>query len=144
MQALLAPIVALGVRVLGTITDAQESELQAVESLWPDVPHQVCQFHALREASRPGFDADRKLRTAMRKQMQPKVRERRKQLKRDLLQAEAAEAEQLAVLDDIALGTLTALNRDGTLPFEYPAVQAAEDLDDVAASLERLAKKGGP
>lgn len=46
MKALLAPVVALGVRVLGTITDAQESELQAVEQLWPEVPHQVCQFHA--------------------------------------------------------------------------------------------------
>jgi len=143
MKELLTPVVALGVKVLGTITDAQESELMAVEQLWPEVPHQVCQFHALREASRPAFDADRKIKTAMRKQLQPKVRELRKQLKRDTPKAEAAEAAQLAVLDDLALGTLTALNRDGTLPFAYPAVQAAEDLNDVAASLERLAKKGG-
>src|SRR5437667_9788276 len=54
MKALLAPVVALGVerkvKVLGTITDAQESELKAVEELWPQVPHQVCQFHALRDA----------------------------------------------------------------------------------------------
>ncbi len=41
MKALLAPVVALGAPVLGTITDAQESELQAVEQLWPEVPHQV-------------------------------------------------------------------------------------------------------
>jgi hypothetical protein len=41
MKALLAPVVALGVKVLGTITDAQESELKAVEELWPQVPHQV-------------------------------------------------------------------------------------------------------
>jgi len=52
MKALLAPVVALEVKVLGTITDAQESELLAVEDLWPQVPHQVCQFHALRDASR--------------------------------------------------------------------------------------------
>src|SRR5215469_11407608 len=136
MKALLAPVVALGVPVLGTITDAQESELQAVEQLWPDVPHQVCQFHVLREASRPAYEADRKIKTAMRKQMQPKVRELRKQLKRDIPQASSAEAQQLSVLDDYALGVLTALNRDGTLPFEYPAVQAGEDLDEVEASLE--------
>src|SRR5947199_9629525 len=61
MKALLAPVVALDVPVLGTITDAQESELQAVEQLWPEVPHQVCQFHALGEASPPGFNADRKV-----------------------------------------------------------------------------------
>jgi len=50
MKALLAPVVALGVKVLGTITDAQESELLAVKQLWPNVPHQGCQFHALRDA----------------------------------------------------------------------------------------------
>ena len=70
MKALLAPVAALGVRVLGTITDAQDSELQVVEQLWPDAPHQVCQFHALRDASQPAFDADKKIKTAMRKQLQ--------------------------------------------------------------------------
>src|SRR6266581_8231550 len=72
----------------------------------------------------------------------PSVKELRKQVKGQLPQASAAEAEQLAVLDDYALGVLTALNRDGTLPFEYPAVRAGEDLDEVEASLERLGKKG--
>lgn len=144
MKALLAPVVALDVPVLGTITDAQESELQAVEHLWPDVPHQVCQFHALREASRPGFNADRKIKTAMRKHLQPKVREVRKQLKAQLPQAAPAEAAQLAVLDDYALGMLTALNFDGTLPFKYPAVAAADALDEVEASLQQLEKRGRP
>src|SRR5438876_11395331 len=104
MKALLTPVVALGVKVLGTITDAQESELQAVEQLWPDVPHQVCQFHALREASRPGFDADRAVKTALRKHVQRKIKAVRKQLKEQIPAAPSAEAEQLAVLDDYALG----------------------------------------
>lgn len=142
MKALLAPVKELDVPVLGTITDAQESEVQAVEQLWPEVPHQVCQFHILREASRPAYEADRKIKTAMRKQLQPKVKDLRKQVKGQLPQARASEAEQLAVLDDYALGVLTALNRDGTLPFEYPAVAALEDLNEVAQSLEQLAKKG--
>ena len=144
MKALLAPVVALGVPVLGTITDAQESERHSVEQLWPDVPHQVCQFHALREASRPGFNVDRKIKTAMRKQLQPKVREVRKQLKEQLPQVAPAEAAQLAVLDDYALGMLTALNFDGTLPFKYPAVAAADALNEVEASLEQLEKRGRP
>jgi hypothetical protein len=141
-RALLTPVTKLGVKVLGTITDAQESELRAVEQLWPDVPHQVCQFHILREASRPAFEADRKVKTALRKRLGEKVRVVRKQLKSDLVAAEGAEAEQLQVLDDYALGIQTALNRDGTLPFEYPGVQAGEDLDEVAESLWRLEKKG--
>ena len=46
------------------------------------------------------------------------------------------------MLDDYALGVLTALTRDGTLPFEYPAVRAGEDLDEVETSLQQLEKKG--
>src|SRR6266705_1674245 len=83
MKALLASVVALEVerkvKVLGTITDAQESELLAVQELWPQVPHQVCPFHALRDAAQPAFEADKKVKTAMRKAWQPKVRALRKQ-----------------------------------------------------------------
>jgi len=143
MKALLASVVALGVKVLGTITDAQESELKAVEELWPQVPHQVCQFHALRDAAQPAYAADKKVKTAMRKQLQPKVRTLRKQLKRDIPQASAAEAKQLLVLDEYATGVLCALNRDGIAPLDFAAVQTAEDLDEVEASLQRLSKKGG-
>jgi hypothetical protein len=144
MKALLAPVAALDVKVLGTITDAQGSELMAVEQLWPEVPHQVCQFHALRDASKPAFEADRKVKTAMRKQLQRKVKGVSQQLSRDIPKASAAEAEQLSVLADYATGVLSALNRDGTAPFDFAAVQAGEDLDEVAQSLERLAKKGEP
>jgi hypothetical protein len=144
MKALLAPVAAWDVQVLGTITDAQESELMAVAQLWPEVPHQVCQFHALRDASKPAFEADRKVKTAMRKQLQRKVKVVSQQLNRDIPKAAAAEAEQLSVLADYATGVLCALNRDGTTPFDFAAVQAGEDLDEVAQSLERLAQKGEP
>src|SRR5213080_3286750 len=96
MKALLASVVALEVerkvKVLGTITDAQESELLAVEELWPDVPHQVCKFHALRDASQSAFEADKQVKTAMRKTLQPKVRAVRKQLKGQMTEASATEA----------------------------------------------------
>src|SRR6266700_2749553 len=143
MKALLAPVVALGVKVLGTITDAQESELLAVQELWPQVPHQVCQFHALRDASQSAFEADKQVKTALRKHMQPKVREVRKQLKKQIPKASAEEAEQLAVLDEYASGILTALNTDGVQPFKYAAVEAADMFDEVEASLQQLSKKGG-
>jgi hypothetical protein len=146
MKALLAPVVALGVerqvKVLGTITDAQESELKAVEELWPQVPHQVCQFHVLRDASQSAFEADKKIKTAIRKQLQPKIRAVRKQLKKQIPKAKPEEAKQLAVLDDYASGILTALNIDGLQPFTYATVEAAPALDEVEASLQRLEKKG--
>ncbi len=89
----------------------------------------------------PGI-ADKKIRTAMRKHLQPKVRAVRKQLKQQISQASPKEAEQLAALDDYASGMLTALNTEGLQPFTYAAVEAAQALDDVEASLERLPKKG--
>jgi hypothetical protein len=148
MKALLAPVVALEVerkvKVLGTITDAQESELKAVEALWPKVPHQVCQFHALRDASKSAFEADKRVKTAMRKQLQPKVRAVRKQLKKQIPTTRPEEAKQLAVLDDYASGILTALNTDGLQPFTYATVEAAQALEEVEASLQRLEKRGLP
>ncbi len=142
MKARLSPVVALGVKVLGTITDAQESELKAVEELWPHVPHQVCQFHALRDASQRAYAADKQIKTAMRKQLQPKLRAVRKQLKKQIPKAEPEEAKQLAVLDDYATGILTALNTDGLQPFTYATVEAARALEEVEASLQGLEKKG--
>ena len=142
MKALLAPVVALGVKVLGTITDAQESELKAVQELWPEVPHQVCQFHVLRDASQSAFDADKAVKTAMRKQLQPKVRAVRKQLKKQVPKSSPDEARQLTVLDEYASGMLTALNTDGLQPFTYATVEAAPALDEVEASLQQLEKRG--
>src|SRR5256712_10531478 len=104
MKDLLAPVVALGVKVLGTISDAQESELKAMEELWPKVPHQVCQFHALRDASKSAFEADKQGKTAMRKRLQPKLRAVRKQIKKHLAKASPDEAQQLATLADYATG----------------------------------------
>src|SRR5213080_4601198 len=135
MKALLAPVGALGVKVLGTISDAQESELLAVQELWPDVPHQVCQFHVLRDASKAAFEADKQVKTAMRKRLQPKVREVRKQIKKHLATASPSEAKQLVVLDDYATGIVTALNIDGLQPFKFATVEESLMLDEIEASL---------
>ena len=115
LKQILASVKALPVRVLGTISDAQESLHQALEQTWPEVPHQVCQFHALQDASRPAYEVDRQVKTAMRKYLQPKLKDVRQQIERRSKHASAAEAEQLAVLSDYALGIQTALHFEGTL-----------------------------
>src|ERR1700694_3180677 len=119
------------------------SELLALQELWPDVPHQVCQFHALRDASKTAFEADKAVKTAMRKRLQPKVREVRKQIKKHLTTASPQEAPQLTVLDDYASGIVTALNTDGLQPFKYATVEASQILDEIEASLQHLSTKGG-
>ena len=75
LKQILAPVVALNVPILGVISDAQPTELQAVAELWPDAPHQICQFHALREAGRLIYNADHRVKTDMRIRMQQKTHE---------------------------------------------------------------------
>ena len=86
-------MVALEVKVLGTITDAEVCERKAVEALWPEVPHQVCQFHALRDASKSAFEADKQVKTAMRKRLQPKLRAVRNETQEALGQGLARRSE---------------------------------------------------
>src|ERR671912_127452 len=50
---------AVGVPVLGVVSDGQTSVRRAVAEALPGVPHQLCQFHFLREAAHPVFEADR-------------------------------------------------------------------------------------
>ncbi len=146
ITALLRPIHDLGIPVIGAISDAQESLLQAIATLWPDVPHQVCQFHYLREASRPMFDVDRKVRKQVRKALQQDVRTVRRQLelyraKLDLTSPDNQRTvAQLAILDDYALAAQTALNLDALQPFQYASPAVDDALAAVATSLSGLQK----
>jgi hypothetical protein len=149
IKRLLAPVVALEVPVVGAISDAQESLEQAIAELWPTIPHQTCQFHYLREAARPIHEADCSTRTAMRKDIQNKVRETRAQLARHIQAGQEAtdpqkqqEVAQLCVLADYALGIQTALNFDGPAPFAYPGIEGYDALTQIETSLRELEKRG--
>jgi hypothetical protein len=149
IKSLLAPVMALGLPVLGAISDAQESLVNAIAELWPDIPHQTCQFHYLRDAAGPIYESDRSTRTAMRKDIGRKVRETRKQLAQHVqsvpatpAQEQQREREQLAVLAEYALGIQSALNFEGTSPFVYPGIEGYEALSDLERSLQDLQKRG--
>jgi hypothetical protein len=150
ITALLQPIRDLQLPVIGAVSDAQESLLQAIASLWPAIPHQVCQFHYLREASRPMYDLDRGLRTQVRKAREQPVRAVRNQIAHQVskLDGEAEGSAQrcahLQVLDDYALAMVTALNLDGQQPFRYASLAVDDALSEIASSLERLSKGGAP
>ena len=50
---------ALPVPIVGIISDGQTSLRRAIATALPGVPHQLCQFHYLREAAMPIYEADR-------------------------------------------------------------------------------------
>ena len=80
LKRLLSPVQALPVPVQVIISDAQTSLLCAIASLWPKVPHQVCQFHALRDASKIIYEQDRQAKVAVRQKLQPKLKQYRTDL----------------------------------------------------------------
>src|SRR5947199_1340380 len=93
LKQILAPVVALNVPVLGVRSSAQPTELQAVAELWPAVPHQICQLHALREAGRLIYNADHRVKTDMRISMQERPHAYRHDLHKRLREAEERKEE---------------------------------------------------
>ena len=140
LKQLLAPVVALKVPVIGVISDAQPTELQAVAELWPDVPHQICQFHAIREAGRLIYNADHRVKTDMRISMQERTHTYRHNLHRRLREAEEnkeeneLEIKQLEILEEHAATVEGALNLESQAPFDYGGLAMQEALTKIQAS----------
>src|SRR5438876_8585277 len=124
LKQLLAPVVALKLPVIGVRSSAQPTELQAVADLWPDVPHQICQFHAIREAGRLIYNADHRVKTDMRISMQEKTHAYRHDLHKRLREAEEQKDQeeqalkQLHILEEYAAMVEGALNLESKPPFQ--------------------------
>src|SRR2546423_44219 len=148
LKQLLAPVVALRVPVIGVISDAQPTELQAVAELWPETPHQICQFHAIREAGRLIYNADHRVKTDMRIRMQEKTHAYRHDLHKRLREAEESkevpeqEIKQFQILEEYAATVEGALNLESQTPFRYGGLDMQEALTKIQASLEKLEKGG--
>jgi hypothetical protein len=141
-EVLLAPIAAWGLPVLGVLTDGQESLLQAVAATWPGVPHQICHFHALREAGRLLYERDRAIKVQLRTVLQTRIRTVRRQLDRRVAAAGpdgSDDAPYARILAEYAAGLQALINRDGLQPFRFGAVAMDDALGEVDQSLARLA-----
>src|SRR6266851_2786963 len=57
----------LAVPVKGVISDGEETIGSAVAFVFPEVPHQLCQFHYLKDAIKPLYEADRHAKTQLKK-----------------------------------------------------------------------------
>lgn len=126
---------AIGVPVEGMVSDGQTSIRKAVAAALPGVPHQLCQFHFLREAANPVYEADRHAKKELKKQVRG-VRpvERAAEGRSD--------AEALAVRGYCA-AVRSAITDDGRAPLAAPGLKLKARLDAVAASLDRVDAKGG-
>jgi hypothetical protein len=125
---------AVGVPVLGVVSDGQTSVRRAVAAALPGVPHQLCQFHFLREAAHPVFEADRHAKVALKAQVRG-IRPIERALEgRDDPEAEAARGYCAAVR--------SAITDDGRPPLAASGLKLRARLGAVADSLDRVAERG--
>lgn len=128
---------ALPVPIAGVISDGQTSIRKAVAKALPGVPHQLCQFHCLREAALPIYEADRHAKVQLKK----KVRGVRP-IERSVEGREDAEAE---VVRGYCAAVRSALTDDGRPPPEASGLKLRDRLTKVSTSLGRVGsrRKGG-
>jgi hypothetical protein len=124
----------LPVPIAGVVSDGQISIRRAVERTLPGVPHQLCQFHYLREAALPVYEADRHAK----KELKKRVRGIRV-LERQVEPRDDAEAE---VVRGYCAAVRSALADDGPPPLCASGLQLHERLSEVRDSLERVEKRG--
>jgi hypothetical protein len=125
----------LPVPILGVVSDGQHSIRNAVATALPDVPHQLCQFHYLREAARPIYEADRHAK----KELKKRVRGIRP-LERAV---ESRDDEEAAVIRDYCSAVRSAITDDGHPPLEASGLKLHDRLTAITESLAQVAEKRG-
>jgi hypothetical protein len=125
----------LTVPIAGVVSDGQHSIRKAVAKALPGVPYQLCQFHYLREAARPIYEADRHAK----KELKKRVRGVRP-IERQLEGRQDPEAEVIRSYCDAVRGALT---DDGRPPLVASGLRLHDRLSGITASLERVAEKRG-
>ena len=135
VKAALQPEGAAGVPILGVISDGQHSIRNAVALALPGVPHQLCQFHDLREAARPIYEADRHAKVLLKKKVRGIRPIERAVEGRDDAEATAIRGSCAAVR--------TSLTDDGRPPLAASGLKLRDRLAKVAASLDEVGAKKG-
>jgi hypothetical protein len=126
---------ALPVPVEGIISDGQETIRSAVAFVFPTVPHQLCQFHYLRDATQPLYEADRHAKTQLKKYVRG-VRPIERAL-------EERTDEEAQTIRDYCLAVRSALSDDGRAPLEGSGIKLHTRLQQISDSISRVAEKRG-
>jgi hypothetical protein len=136
LSALLCEVTeALPVPIRGVISDGQKTIRKAVAKLLPGVPHQLCQFHYVREAAKPIFEADRHAKAQLKQQVRG-VRP----IERSL---EELEDEQSQAMHGYCLAVRSALTDDGRPPLCASGLKLHDRLTQISDSLARIEEKRG-
>jgi hypothetical protein len=126
---------ALPVPIAGVISDGQTSIRKAVKKALDGVPHQLCQFHYLREAAPPVYEADRHIKVRLKKEVRGIRPIERK--------VEGRQDDEARDIRGYCAAVRSALTDDGRPPLEAPGLKLRGRLSAIAESLGRVAAKRG-
>jgi hypothetical protein len=125
----------LEVPVLGVVSDGQHPIRRAVGRVFPKVPHQLCQFHYLREATKEVYEADRHAKKELKKRVGG-VRPIERELEgRNDPEAEAVRGYCQAVR--------SAITDDGRPPLSASGIKLHDRIKAIHSSIERVDTKRG-
>ena len=126
---------ALAVPIVGVISDGQHALRNAVRSVLPGVPHQLCHFHYLREAARPIYEADRHAKKELKKRVRGiRAIER---------QVESRDDPPARAIQGYCSAVRSAPTDDGRPPLLASGLTLRGRLQEIAAHLEKLPQKAG-
>jgi hypothetical protein len=123
------------VPVKGIISDGEKAVRAAVASVFPKIPHQLCQIHYLRDAAKPIVEADRHAATQLKAQVRGI---------RPIERALEARADPPAVAArSYCLAVRSSLTDDRHPPLDLPGIKLHARLSQIHDSLDLVAKKRG-
>lgn len=121
------------VPVKGVISDGEETIGSAVAFVFPDIPYQRCQFHYLKDATKPLYEADRNAKTELKKQLRG-VRP----IERALEEHPTPENEAIR---GYCLAVRASLTDDGRSPLDAPGLRLYERVSQISDSIGRIQGK---
>jgi hypothetical protein len=124
---------ALAVAVKGVISDGEETIGSAVAFVFPGVPHQLCQFHYLKDAIDPLYEADRHAKTQLKKHLRG-VRP----IERALEEHKTPENEAIR---GYCLAMRASLTDDGRSPLHASGLKLHDRITQVSDSIARVQEK---
>jgi hypothetical protein len=125
----------LEVPVKGVISDGEETIGSAVAFVFAGVPHQLCQFHYLKDATKPLYEADQHAKTQLKKHLRG-VRP----IERALEEHKTPENEAIR---GYCLAVRASLTDDGRSPLQACGLKLYDRITLVSDSIARVQEKKG-
>ena len=125
----------LEVPVAGVVSDGQHPIRRAVARVLPGVPHQLCQFHYLREAAKEVYEADRHAKKELKKHVRG-VRP----IERELEGCNDPDSEAVR---GYCLAVRSAITDDGRPPLAASGIKLHDRIEAIRGSIEHVSSKRG-